>query len=101
MFNIKRGKSLEILRQLRDHGESYGLEMVKRSGGTLKRGTVYIVLSQLTDEGMIRDRVAPGHEKSKLPRRLYELASEGRRHLAASEAARKAYAGELGIEAVA
>ena len=100
-MKMESGKRLEILRQLRDHGECYGLEMVKRAGSTLKRGTVYVALSRLVDDGLISDRVAPGAEGSRLPKRLYALRSNGHRAINAAAMAQLGWDAPLGIEAAA
>ncbi len=39
-----------ILGLLLEHGPSYGLELVRRSGGKLKRGTVYVLLQRLSEK---------------------------------------------------
>ena len=36
--------------------ELYGLEMVKKSGGALKRGTVYVTLERMADKGYVTSR---------------------------------------------
>jgi hypothetical protein len=55
------------------HGESYGLDLVHRSHGVLKRGSVYIVLDALEDEGAVVSRIAPAGDVGG-SRRLYRLA---------------------------
>jgi hypothetical protein len=37
--------------------ESYGLELVRRSDGELKRGTVYVILDRLEDKGLVESRL--------------------------------------------
>lgn len=57
----------------------YGLELVDRSNGTLKRGTIYVTLSRLEDKGYVtseREKAAPGIAT---PRRLYKTTGEGMR----------------------
>ena len=77
-------KEALILELLTSVGELYGLELVARSKGKLKRGTVYVTLGRMEQKGLIRSRsedappVAGG-----LPRRLYEPTPVGRRVLAA------------------
>jgi DNA-binding PadR family transcriptional regulator len=65
---------LELLRS-RNH---YGLELVEASGGTLKRGSVYVTLSRMEAKGFVEswqeDRV-PG--AIGLPRRLYRATRYG------------------------
>jgi hypothetical protein len=48
-----------ILELLRSHDELTGLEMVKASGGVLRRGTVYVWAKRLVDKGQIRSRRRP------------------------------------------
>ncbi len=91
MPKIERGKRLEILRQLRDHGESYGLQMVNRSGGSLKRGTVYVVTGGLERDGLVAARVEESTDGPGLPKRHYSLTDDGKRAVNGSEAARVAY----------
>jgi DNA-binding PadR family transcriptional regulator len=66
-----------ILGILLFHQELYGLDMVKRSGGLLKRGTIYITLGNLEARGLIqsRDGLWRGGE---IPRRLYCITEAGR-----------------------
>ncbi len=81
-MKIERGARLEILRQIEEHGPSYGLEIVARANG-LPKGTVYVTLGRLVDDGLLQ--VLDGH-----PRR-HELTGLGRLKLRASVAARAAY----------
>lgn len=61
------------------HGrESFGLELVMRSRGVLKRGTVYVTLARMEDKGYLTswtEPVAPG--AIGLPRRLYRATAYG------------------------
>lgn len=90
MNRMPRLSSIEvlILRLLVSSRELYGLEMVEASNGHLKRGTVYVTLSRMENKGYITSRQektppsAPG-----IPRRLYKLTADGKRVLAAWEAA--------------
>lgn len=67
--------AMEIVRQLDEHGESYGLELVKRSGGILKRGIVYLHLSKLEHWGVVVSRKEPRTGPwIGIPRRIYRLA---------------------------
>lgn len=60
------------LRLLREHGELKGLELVKLSGGRLKRGTVYVVLARLQDRGLVQYQKLYRLGEA-VPRRLYSL----------------------------
>jgi DNA-binding PadR family transcriptional regulator len=43
-----------ILRLLREHGELFGLDLVKHSKGKLGRGTVYVTLARMQDKGLVK-----------------------------------------------
>jgi PadR family transcriptional regulator PadR len=76
--------------------ELYGLEMVKKSGGELKRGTVYVTLERMADKGYVTSRevTEPGGTGLPwLPRRVFRITGLGQRAYAAWEAARMAWAG--------
>lgn len=74
-------KELVILRMLAS-GDLYGQEMVDRSEGELKRGTVYVTLARMEDKGFVES-----HQESRpqreggLPRRKYKISGEGQRAL--------------------
>ncbi len=73
-----------VLELLEDEGEMFGLRMVERSSGRLKRGTVYVTLGRMQDKGYLESRQetrAPG--AIGLPRRLYRPTGHGARVLAA------------------
>jgi len=58
--------------------ESFGLELVERSQGALKRGTVYVTLARMQDKGYVTSRTEeqpPG--AIGLPRRLYRPTAYG------------------------
>lgn len=58
----------------------YGLELVNRSGGKIKRGTVYVTLSRMEHKGYVQSKVEePRPGSIGLPRRLYEPTGYGRR----------------------
>ena len=66
--------------------DSYGLDLVKRSDGRLKRGTVYVTLQRMEDKGFISSRLEDEvDERIGAPRRLYKLTGLGARALAARE----------------
>jgi len=65
---------LELLRG-REH---FGLELIDSSGGRLKRGSVYVLLSRMEAKGFVESRQedrAPG--AIGLPRRLYRATEYG------------------------
>jgi DNA-binding PadR family transcriptional regulator len=58
--------------------ERYGLELIEGSGGTLKRGSVYVTLGRMEHKGFVTSRL---EERSSggagLPRRLYRATPYG------------------------
>lgn len=61
-----------ILELLVTHGELFGLELVNRAGGGLKRGTVYVTLGRMQEKGYLESRQEASAEGAiGLPRRLY------------------------------
>ncbi len=75
--------SAVILRLLADDHWWYGLALVKASAGVLKRGTVYVHLGQMEDEGLVDSR----REARKplnyigIPRRQYRITEVGRQRI--------------------
>jgi len=60
--------------------ERYGLELVDASRGTLKRGSVYVILARMEEKGFVDSRQeerSPG--SSGLPRRTYRATPYGRK----------------------
>ncbi|MES2938370.1 MAG: helix-turn-helix transcriptional regulator [Pseudomonadota bacterium] len=73
--------------------ELYGLEMVKKSGGALKMGTVYVLLDRLRDKGFVeshREKLENVSQRA-VPRRLYKITGIGARTYHAYCAAMAAY----------
>jgi DNA-binding PadR family transcriptional regulator len=65
---------LELLRGR----ERYGLELVDASKGTLKRGSVYVILARMEEKGFVESRQEErAHGASGLPRRLYRSTEYG------------------------
>lgn len=64
----------------------YGLEVVGRSGGTVGRTSVYVLLGRLEEKGFVRVRRLTS-TCSGLPRRIYSITAEGHRVVAAIEVA--------------
>jgi DNA-binding PadR family transcriptional regulator len=55
----------------------YGLELVEKSNGELKKGTIYVALARLKSKGYVtseREEEKPGIAT---PRRLYKVTGEG------------------------
>ena len=75
--------------------ELFGMQFAEESGGTLKRGTVYVTLARMTQKGFVTSRLeplAPG--AIGLPRRWYRLTGYGRRVLNAWQVAERAFASD-------
>lgn len=71
-------KQMAALALLDPREPRYGLELVDRSGGELKRGTVYAVLYALEGMGLVESRVAEQPpEAIGPPRRVYVLTGKG------------------------
>ena len=72
----------------------YGLELVARSKGKLKRGTVYVTLGRMEEKGYISSSLEdPPPRAGGMPRRLYKPTTLGHRVFAAWSAWRKAVRG--------
>jgi PadR family transcriptional regulator, regulatory protein PadR len=81
-----------ILELLAAHGELFGLEMIARSGGRLKRGTVYVTLGRMQEKGYLESRQEPLPTGAiGLPRRLYRPSGLGRRVLEAWTTAERTF----------
>jgi PadR family transcriptional regulator, regulatory protein PadR len=86
-----------VLRLLIAQGEMYGLELVERSGGELKRGTVYVTLSRMGDKGYVESRPEAEAPSDRAPRRLYYATGLGTRAFNAAQAASRAFMGLEGV----
>ena len=85
-----------VLQLLIGGGESYGLELVKKSDGALKRGTVYVTLQRMEEKGFVESRQEehkPEHLSA--PRRLYKVTGLGQRALRAVEMGEAMMAGKM------
>lgn len=87
MFPKLSKKKYIILDLLRAGREMYGLELVKESGGTLPRGTVYVTLDRMEDEGLVTSQPEVDPNRSGSPRRLFRITGHGSRVLQAIDAA--------------
>jgi DNA-binding PadR family transcriptional regulator len=77
---------LLILRLLKNEPTGmYGLEFVKASDNTLKRGTVYVTLGRMEEKGFVRSRVKRESDHPGLPRPRYTITALGERALQAAE----------------
>lgn len=73
-----------ILEMLVSSGPLYGLQLVERSEGALKRGTVYVTLGRMEAKGYLeseQEPLTPG--AIGLPRRIYRPTALGERVLRA------------------
>ena len=60
--------------------ERYGLELVDASEGTLKRGSVYVILARMEEKGFVDSRQEERQQGTTgLPRRLYRATPYGRK----------------------
>jgi PadR family transcriptional regulator, regulatory protein PadR len=59
--------------------ERYGLELVDASDGTLKRGSVYVILARMEEKGFVDSRQEDRDGGSGNPRRLYRATPYGRK----------------------
>lgn len=76
-----------VLRLLNEGGESYGLALVKKSDGALKRGTVYVTLGRMETKGFVSSRAEDTTpEYIGIPRRLYKITGLGERAVRAVDA---------------
>ena len=76
--SMSRTESL-VLDLLRGR-ERYGLELVDASRGSLKRGSVYVILARMEEKGFVESRQEERTSgASGLPRRLYRATSYGRK----------------------
>ena len=90
-MKLPSGNEVEVLWLLAGGRELYGLEMIKRSKGTLKRNSIYVVLGRMEDQGFIKGREVKEKGTPGMPRRLYRITGLGQRALAAREAAQSAW----------
>jgi len=85
-----------ILELLASDGPMYGLQLVDRSDGALKRGTVYVTLGRMETKGLVeseQEPVPPGGIG--LPRRIYRPTALGQRMLRALTAFARELAWEV------
>jgi PadR family transcriptional regulator len=73
-----------ILELLASGGPMYGLALVERSQGALKRGTVYVTLGRMEAKGLVESEQEPAAAGAiGLPRRIYRPTTLGERILRA------------------
>ena len=86
-MKLPSGNEVEVLRLLVGGRELYGLEMIKRSKGALKRGSIYVVLGRMENQGFIKGREVKEKGTPGMPRRLYRISGLGERAFATWEVA--------------
>ena len=73
-----------ILELLATGGPMYGLQLVERASGGLRRGTVYVTLGRMEAKGLVESQQEPQPPGAiGLPRRTYRLTGLGERMLKA------------------
>lgn len=73
-----------ILELLVESGPMFGLQLVDRSDGAIKRGTVYVTLGRMEAKGLVSsEQELPPPGAIGLPRRLYRPTPLGERMLRA------------------
>ena len=76
-------KEFQLLMLLRDTPAGmYGLEIVRQSGGGLSRGSVYVLLGNLVEKGLVRSNTASKPTHPGLPRPVYQITPAGEKALA-------------------
>jgi PadR family transcriptional regulator PadR len=85
-----------LILSLLHEGEQFPLRLADRSGGSLKRGTVYVTLQRMQSKGYVESHVEPTIQGATgRPRRWYRPAKYGRQVLAAWQLAERALDGVL------
>lgn len=92
-MNLSKNEAT-ILSLLREDRELYGSDMVKKSGGKLKLGTIYITLGQLEEKGLITSR-RELEPQLMAPRRLYMITGTGTSVYNAWASARNIFGNQL------
>jgi PadR family transcriptional regulator PadR len=69
-----------IILELLAAEETFGLGLIERSQGALKRGTVYVTLGRMQEKGYVESRTEPLPPGAMgLPRRIYRPTAYGLR----------------------
>lgn len=84
------GVEFIIMEMLIGDGEMFGLEMVDKSGGDLKKGTIYVTLGRMLDKDLVESREESRNDNENgIARRLYTPTDYGERVFKAQEIALK------------
>jgi len=84
-----------VLSLLINEQEMYGLEMVRKSGGRLKLGTIYVTLNRLEEKGFALSRKET-EPTLVVPRRLYRITGTGAHVVRALHEAQSVFNSRLG-----
>jgi DNA-binding PadR family transcriptional regulator len=74
---------LLILGLLQRSAGLYGMELLHKSNGKLKRGTIYVTLGRLEERGLVTSELPKTEKHSGLPRPVYSVSEAGKRMLKA------------------
>lgn len=69
----------KVLSLLVGRKQAYASELVHASDGTLKRGSVYTILSRLEEAGLVKSIEEAPTEQLALPRTAYVITGHGQR----------------------
>jgi DNA-binding PadR family transcriptional regulator len=73
-------KEFLVLRALEESPQGlYGADFVSGSGGSIKRSSIYVVLSRMEEKGLIVSELIASAEPDALPRRRYRASKNGKR----------------------
>lgn len=67
----------KVLSLLVGRKQAYASELVHASDGSLKRGSVYTILSRLEEAGLVKSIEEAATEKFALPRTAYSITGHG------------------------
>ena len=82
-----------LIVELLGSDERFGLDLIDRSGGRLKPGTIYVTLTRMEAKGFVESRrEAREPQAGGLPRRMYRVTAYGARVHAAHRVLREALA---------
>lgn len=89
-FPSLSGKEFLIMKMLVESGEMFGLEMVEKSGGELKKGTIYVTLQRMEKKNLLNsEEEERPKEEVGIARRFYSPSNWGERVFKAQEIALK------------
>lgn len=81
MTNLQRPRlsdiEIIILQMLTAESSMFGLDMVRKSEGSLKRGTVYVTLQRMEEKGLVSSEREEISTESAIPRKFYKATRAG------------------------